>query len=56
LEQHLQKAGLDAATRRFLHSGIDDDDAPLCAFEYDERELDLPTLDAAIRRLIEVME
>jgi hypothetical protein len=56
LERHFLTAGYDAEIRKFLHSCIDDDGAPVCAFAYDERELDLPTLDAAVQRLIEAMD
>ena len=50
------RAGFDLATQRFLHSGMSSDGSLFHVMELAEDDVDLPSLDAALRRLMEAFE
>jgi hypothetical protein len=52
----IHRAGFDAIVNKCLHCGLDEADNMVHAFEFGESELDLPTLDLAVQRLIEAQE
>lgn len=57
LEQRvLSRAGFDPTTQSFLHSAMDSDGALFHVVEIAANDIDLPTLDAALRRLMEAHE
>jgi type III secretion system chaperone SycN len=52
----LLQAGLDPATQTFLHSGMSPDGGLFHVMEFAEDDVDLPALDAVLRRLMEAHE